>query len=236
MSCDNDRENWWKIWNKWFENHFPEEFRKLLIEMLDNYIQSKMDEAARGGNGRVRSPKRKSNAGYTPSSTNPPSHKPTPVPISPKRKKHNNPPAEIYNSVKSEALKREFDYTAEERDELAWKTRMLRRWIRITSNLSLDIDPAHGSKTDLPRISSQVAYAAVYDWMVIAEFKDLISPFDTAYKAIWQEKNSYKEQVNIDMHKQVEEIDIKVHRGELPLPHGDQQVKIIIDQLSTGNG
>jgi len=239
MSCDRDRDKWWDSWKKWFKNHFPEESRKILTEMLDNYIQSKMDEATKGGTGRRRSSRRKSNEKTTRkkrekiTSTASPIKKPSREPKPPTRIKPTNPPAQIYDKVKDAAVKREFDYTPEERDEIAWKTRMLRRWIRITDDMSLKADPAHGSKSDLPKISSQVAYAAVFDWMVEAKFSDLISPFDSAYKAIWRDKNSCSEQEKIELHKQVEEIDIKVHRKKLPLLDGEQQVKEIIVRLQS---
>ncbi|HRQ23147.1 MAG TPA: toll/interleukin-1 receptor domain-containing protein [Anaerolineales bacterium] len=132
--------------------------------------------------------------------------------------------------VKKAALVRENDWTPEEREELAWKTRMFRRWVRTNGRAPLDIDPAHG-ETDLPRVSSQAGFAAIYDWMKKKKVK-MSSPFDPAYKAVWREDNSYTEKEKMELHRLVEEIDVQHQRGYLPKSPARSLAKKLKEQAS----
>ncbi|MGD2052254.1 MAG: hypothetical protein PVI35_07245, partial [Acidimicrobiia bacterium] len=69
-------------------------------------------------------------------------------------------------AVKKAALKRERDWTPEERNEISCKYRALKAWVTADAGAAESANPAHGDGSDLPKISSQIAYGAVFDWLV----------------------------------------------------------------------
>lgn len=194
----------------------PRDARQALKKGLNAFIKTKVKQALKGGSGYARSPAGKSGGAARGGAKKAPSSR-SKAGAGPSRQETRAEPAStpeiIFNAVKQAATARERDWTPPERDDLAWKTRMLRRWLRTSGGAPLEIDPAHGN-TDLPRVSSQAGFAAVYEWMEGADI-DLSSPLEGAYKAIWQEQNTYNEVEKIKLQRLVEEIDVQLQRGDL---------------------
>lgn len=85
-----------------------------------------------------------------------------------------------YRRAKYSSWTQQKQWTQEERNSAAKKTRRLLRRIRLLG-LPENASPVHG-RTGLPRISSQAGYAAVYDLLVKMGF-NLGSIFDPVYDA-----------------------------------------------------
>jgi len=88
---------------------------------------------------------------------------------------------QAYRRAKESAKSREREWTLKQRREMASKTRKLLRRIRVVGALE-GLDPVH-SETGLPRVSSQVGYAAVYDKLVSCGIP-FDSPFDAVYERV----------------------------------------------------
>ena len=225
MSCDRDRRKWWGYFGRYYRNHLSKGVREALKSGFKNYVQSKVEEALKGGSGSKysgrgsrqgtwagsRSGKSRKSTGKPKTTKSSPPQSPTLGSVSVAKAAPADLPEIIFKQVKQAAEVRENDWTPDERDELAWKTRMLRRMLRTDGEAPLDIDPAHGD-SDLPKISSQAGLAAVYDWLKESKVGSS-SPLDPAYKAIWREKNDYTEREKIELHRLVEEIDVQYQRG-----------------------
>lgn len=114
-----------------------------------------------------------------------------------------------YRRAKYSARTGEKEWTWEEREVVAKKTRKLLRRIRVTG-LPENANPVHGKK-GLPRISSQAGYAAVYD-LLVKMGCNLDSVFDPIYDAV-EGNQEFTSEEQREMACLVERIETHLYKG-----------------------
>ena len=135
------------------KHQFTEPVRDKMLEDLPGHIEEQMKKARRGGTGRKRrrheEPGRRLSRKAVPAS----------------------PAEELYAAVKNAALLAERDWTEAEREVIRRKYFSLRELVNATDEYGSPVNPAHGREGAVPKISSLVAYSAVYD-SVMAEIQE----------------------------------------------------------------
>jgi hypothetical protein len=140
MSCDYQRGEYWRYLKNWYQRHFPELLEDLVMKMAEAALEELLEKLTISDSSKDSL-----------------------------RKKLQRDPVETsieiaFRIAKQDASSRKKRWTPEERRQLAEKTLKLLQCIR-KMGVPDGVDPVH-SKTGLPRISSQAAYAAIYDMLV----------------------------------------------------------------------
>ncbi len=164
MSCDGARRKLWAHGEGWYRDQVSSEVKDLIEEALGDWLEDQLDRASRGGSGRRRK-SGGSKTGSTKKRQSSTAQRSAAAPRSrPAPQRSTTDLESMFLDVKAAAKDRDRDWNADERRELEEKYDQLKLWLR-EQGAPADLNPAHGAEEDYPRISSLVAYAAVWDYI-----------------------------------------------------------------------
>lgn len=246
MSCDYQRGRIWDGMRDWYNRHVPASTRDTIKDTVQdfvkNWIENTLDEEGKRvirasrrrppSSGRKPKPTIKTRGGGTSREKKGGRTRKTTPPVIERHIIVDPPFEDIYTQAKKIIAPNHVHWTEEQRAQMSEKMRHLLHWMHVHGETP-DADPIHG-KHGLPRISSQAAYAAVYDCLVANNVK-IKSSFESIQDAVWADKTlgdddkhelgHLLEQLEIEMNKkqnasaeQKEEILIRI-RAMAPFAH-----------------
>lgn len=240
MSCDYQRGRIWDGMASWYNHHVPADTREAIKDTIQdfvkNWIENELDEE---GKRAIRESRRRSRSSTT--------VKPKPVlrgggtrkerkgrsstkpfVIEPHITVDPTPFEKIYVEAKRIIAPTHIHWTEDQRAEMSVKMRHLLHWMHVHGETP-DADPIHG-KHGLPRISSQAAYAAVYDCLIANNVK-VKSSLESIQDKVWEDKTLSDDDKH-DLGHLLEQLEIEINKKQNASAEQKEEILIRIRAIA----
>ncbi|MBI2759204.1 MAG: hypothetical protein HYX49_11070 [Chloroflexi bacterium] len=242
MSCDYQRGRIWDGMTDWYNHHVPastrETIKDTIQDFVKNWIENTLDEEGK----RImrESRRRPQSLGRKPRTAIKAQDRGASIEKKGGKTRRTAPPAierhiivdppfeEIYTQAKKIIAPNHVHWTEEQRAQMSEKMRHLLHWMHVHGETP-DADPIHG-KHGLPRISSQAAYAAVYDCLVANNVK-IKSSFESIQDAIWADKTLDDDDKH-ELSHLLEQLEIEMNKKQNASAEQKEEILIRIREIA----